>query len=137
MTPDDIAKVQTYLDQPELLLDAIDEALEGASAFDLPLVDLAPDEEDDRPYRSTENGRPQHRIADRLLREHQELFIKIACVKLDYCAKKKRHAATITLLQAICDSLLSANFQCPIPAAIISCYCLQSLFLDRVCRCSD
>jgi len=132
----DRTDIQAWIDHPDRLLDAIDAALEAALPSELPLVDLAPDEAGE-PYRSIEDGRPRHRIVDILLMRNKSGFSEFACVKFDYCNQKKRHARTIDLVKAMSDGLISAALQLPIPAMTLSVYCVQSLFLDRLCNCDD
>lgn len=134
MTSQDRTDIQAWIDHPDRLLDAIDAALEAASPSELPLVDLAPDEAEE-PYRSVEDGRPRHRVVDLLLVRNKSAFAEFACVKLDYCNQRKRHTATIDLVKGVSDGLISAALQLPIPAMTLSVYCVQSLFLDRLCNC--
>ena len=134
--PHDIAQLEALLAQPEALLDALDKALETADPADLPLVDLAAEDDEALPYREVVDGRPRHRVVEVLLIRHREWLVQAICRDLDYCAWRKRHAPTIEVAKAVCDSLLSAALNVPIPATTLSAYCLQSLLLDRICECS-
>lgn len=57
------------------------------------------------------------------------------CEELRYCEFKVRHAETANLLKAVFDALVSAVTQFPVPVATVSVYCLQSLMLDKICKC--
>jgi hypothetical protein len=52
-----------------------------------------------------------------------------------YCELKARYGETINLVKAVFDGWISAVTAFPIPAATVAAYCVQSLFLDRLCQC--
>jgi hypothetical protein len=134
MTPEDEAALQALWNDPARLLDEIDSALDSHEIGELPIWSLS-DEEDDSPYREIEEGRPTHRVLDRILALHRDAMKEWACVKFGYCAAKTRHGETIALAKAVCDGMVSVWVKVPLPVATIGCYCVQSLYLDKLCEC--
>jgi hypothetical protein len=133
---DDKEFLRRAIIDPEFLLDRIDIQLAAADPADLPMVVLSADDAMSGRYRSVEEGRPRHAVLEALLNLHGDL-IEGLCARIDYCARKKRHAESLNMIKAVVDGLISASIQLPLPMATVGAYCVQSLYLDRVCECDD
>ncbi|MCA1197777.1 hypothetical protein K9B35_07350 [Sphingomonas sp. R647] len=131
MSNDD-AQLEAMWRDPTYLLDQIDVGLDSQEIEDLPTWMLA---DEDGPYRGIENGRPFHNILERVLESRRTALEEWACITFGYCHVKAEHGETIALAKAVCDGLASVWANVPLPLATISCYCVQSLFLDKLCEC--
>lgn len=123
-------------EDPEFLLDTIDRELGACDPAELPMVTLSAEDALLGRYRSVENGKPRHAVMEALLNIHDDWILAV-CVSSDYCARKTRHSETLNVIKAVIDSLLSAATKLPLPVATISAYCVQSLYLDRACKCDE
>ena len=137
MRKDSFSQIEGYLENPEHLLDDIDDALEQLAIEDLPLTYMSGDDEKSSSYRGIKDGRPFHSIIDAILLKIEPNIKEVFCKKLHYCELKKNHSATIDVAKAVFDGLIAAAVTFPIPIATVSAYCVQSLLLDRVCECAD
>jgi hypothetical protein len=115
---------------PSVLLDAIDEGLASVDPLDLPMVVLG-----DKPARAVKTGRPFHAIMDAMLAGRVAELRVVVCDVGQYCAQSRKYKNTIDLMKAVNDSLVSSAFHVPLPIATVAAYCVQSLFLDRLCAC--
>lgn len=120
---------------PEFLLAKLDADLADVDVEELPIVTLSSDEAGEG-YRSVRDGRPRHLVVEAILLGQSDRIHEALCVRAGYCAGKVRHRDTVTLMVTVCDAVLSAAIKLPIPAASVSAYCVQSLFLDRFCDCA-
>ncbi|MEJ8858650.1 hypothetical protein WKW79_29035 [Variovorax robiniae] len=123
---------------PELLLDELDRALDELPMTALPAGVLSGQKDEDGAegrYREVREGRPWHATVEALLRARMEPLKQAVCEKGGYCALKRRHQSTVDVAKAVGDSLLSLVIKIPLPVATLSLYCVQSLFLDRLCDC--
>lgn len=123
------------LRDPGYLLDTIDRQLAAASLEDLPITTLSGQPDGEKPYRSVEDDIPHHRVMDAIVARQANALSALICVKLRYCEAKTKHGDTVSLINTVCDSLLSAALTFPIPLATVAAYCVQSLMLDRLCKC--
>jgi hypothetical protein len=136
MARSDEALIQGYLASPELLLDSIDQALEHVPVEQLPLSGMSGEEGKEASYREIEDGRPKHTILEAMLRNVNAELEHTCCVKVGYCKLIKSKAPTIDVAKAVLDGLISGAFTFPIPVATVTVYCIQSLYLDRLCKCN-
>lgn len=133
----DGAALISYTENPETLLDDIDVGLESLSVEELPLSVQSGSEKPKERYRSVTNGRPYHAVFNSLLERSATQIRTTICVKCGYCELKLKHADTISLIKAVGDGWLSISVMFPLPVATIAAYCVQSLFLDRICDCAS
>lgn len=131
----DEARLQTYLANPNVLLDDIDVALEKVPVEQLPLTALSADPSFKDGYRKVINSRPRHLILEAILNESQAKLKDFCCVRCSYCEMKVKHNETIGLVKALLDAWASMTFVFPLPIATVAAYCVQSLFLDNLCDC--
>jgi len=133
MTDDQtMRRIETYFADPYVLLDDIDHELEAVPVEELPLIALDPAETDN--YREVLDNRPRHAVLEAILISKENLA-DFCCRRARYCELKVRHGETISLVKALIDSAASVALTFPIPVATVLAYCVQSLFLDRLCHC--
>ena len=131
------AQIGRYVSNADLLLDEIDRELENVPLEELPLGIMSGNKEGEGKYREVEEGRPKHRILEAMLDGVSSQLRAACCVHGKYCVFKKAHRDTIDVVKAVIDGLVSAAFVFPIPVATVAAYCVQSLFLDRLCQCDS
>jgi len=131
----DESRLNSYINDPNTLLDDIDTALEKVPVEDLPLTTLSSDPSFEGGYRRVTDSRPRHLILEAILNSSHDKLKDLCCVRGCYCEMKKTHGETINLIKALLDGWASIAFALPIPIATVTAYCVQSLFLDQLCDC--
>lgn len=128
------------LSEPEHLLDQIDEDLDSLSFEDLPQISLSTTTGgpgDMPPYREIEDGVPKHRILDAILTPFSDRIHLVCCEQMNYCKAKDDYADSLNLCKAVIDGFASSALVFPLPAATVAAYCVQTLLLDRICKCKE
>lgn len=115
-----------------MLLDDIDSALEALPVEELPLTSLDPNMKEG--YREVSNNRPRHLILDAIL-SSKEGLAEFCCRRGRYCELKAKYGETINLAKALIDTWATLAITFPMPVGTVAAYCVQSLFLDRLCNC--
>jgi len=133
-------QLATLMANPEVLLDEIDRALEQVPVESLPPA--APSgahtlRSESPPAREVRDGRPRHRVLDAILDSVADTLHEAICVRGDYCRLRARLGPTVDLAKAVMDSWLGTVTKIPLPLATVTAYCIQSLFLDRLCGCAS
>ncbi len=125
-------RLEAYFSDPNLLLDDIDTALDSLPVEQLPLTALDPDVKEG--YREVTDNRPRHLILEAILYSKQSL-VDFCCQQGRYCELKVKYGETINLAKALIDTWVTLAITFPIPIGTVAAYCVQSLFLDRLCDC--
>jgi hypothetical protein len=124
--------IQSYVNDPNRLLLDIDLQLEQVAIEDLPMIALAGGQQIER---EVNNGQPKHSMMEALLVRSQGKLLAACCDQFGYCKVREKYSDTVSLVQAVGDSLLSAYISFPIPLITVASYCVLSMFLDRICDC--
>ena len=125
-------RLRAYFSDPNVLLDDIDAALDSLPVEELPLVGLDPSVKEG--YREVSNNRPRHLILEAMLNSKESLA-DFCCRRGRYCELKVKHGETINLAKALIDTWATLAITFPMPVGTVAAYCVQSLFLDRLCNC--
>jgi hypothetical protein len=124
--------IESYVHDPHQLLKDIDLQLEEVAVEDLPLLAL----DKDQPIEiEVLDGQPKHSVMDIMLNRSKEKVLNICCNQFGYCSARKKYSDTVSLIQAVGDTLVSAYISFPVPIVTVASYCVLSLFLDSACDC--
>jgi hypothetical protein len=124
--------IERYVTDPSQLLADIDVQLEQVPVEDLPMLALDGEQEIER---EVKNGQPRHSVMESLLTRSKEKLRHACCEQFGYCAARTKYSDTVSLVQAIGDTMLAAYISFPLPIVTVASYCVLSLFLDRACDC--
>jgi hypothetical protein len=124
--------IESYITDPHQLLNDIDLQLDEVPVEDLPLFAL---DKDQAIEREVLNGHPKHSVMDIMLSRSKAKFVDVCCTQFGYCAARKKYSDTVSLIQAVGDTLLTAYISFPVPIVTVASYCVLSLFLDKACDC--